>query len=148
MKGEELRKARDKFFEDLKKSKAENRRANKAKTGNTRERTECKDDSDSDEDWWYSSSRKTRDTREADTAECCQEHGDTDTFRVIDNEKGQGFGQITWGASRPLRRCLMLLQLQHGDDAHDVCLKHEGKLLDTNLSAKVETLTKWVWTCW
>ena len=109
-------------------------RTAEAKASKTKERTECKDDGDSDEEWWYSCSRKTRDTREANTAECCQEHGDTITFRVIDNEKGQGFGQITWGATRPLRRCLMLLQLRHGDDAHDVCPKHNGKLVDANLS--------------
>ena len=39
LKGEELRKARDKSFHDLKKSKAENRRANKVKVGETKVRT-------------------------------------------------------------------------------------------------------------
>ena len=143
-------------------AKAENRRAAKAKAKakakskarRKKKRQEAakahqEDDQSSDElddEWWYS---KSRDTRELKTVTCearsvtFSKHVTTITkevtpesitFFVLDHDTKNSYGSITWQAHRPLRRCLMMLQLQHGDDTHDVCLKQGKRLVDANNS--------------
>ena len=55
-----MQQARTEFFEKLKQSKAENRRASKATKTETEPAGEAKDDDSEDECWWYTKVRNTR----------------------------------------------------------------------------------------
>ena len=62
------------------------------------------------------------------------EDDDTVTFNLVRDKGGESLKQLAWPFDRPLRVCVATLQKEYGSELWDVCLKHKGKLVNSNHS--------------
>ena len=87
-------------------------------------------DGDSEDDcWWYAKVRDTRSTCPPSNADA---DADSVTFDLVRDKGGEWLKQLAWPFDRPLRVCVAVLQKECGSALWDVCLKHKGKLVNSN----------------